>query len=182
MTVWTIGHGARTLAELLELLAAHAIATLVDVRRIPRSRRHPQFGRERLAAALEAAGVRYEHRAGLGGMREPDGSGRNAGLREPAFRGYADYMQTAAFAAELDALVAGAGGRRTAILCAESAPEACHRSLIADALVARGVQVEHIVTGGGSRSHVLSRTARTSGDRVAYPSLQGELGVDESDP
>ena len=91
--LWTIGHSSRTLPELLALLQAHAIAGVVDVRRVPRSRRHPHFGRERLAAALAAVGIRYDHREGLGGMRVPDGTPANAGLEVAAFRGYADYRR-----------------------------------------------------------------------------------------
>jgi uncharacterized protein (DUF488 family) len=171
-TLWSIGHGARSEAELLALLAAHGIAALVDVRRMPQSRRHPHFGLERLSASLAAAAVRYVHRPGLGGMREPDGSDTNAGIREPAFRGYADYMQTAEFAAELAALVAIAGGGRTAILCAEANPEHCHRSLIADALAARGIAVEHIVGEGDTVRHTLRREASVVDGRVRYPAVQ----------
>ena len=175
-TLWTVGHGARSEAELLELLAAHRIAALVDVRRMPQSRRHPHFGRERLAASLAAAVVRYEHRPGLGGMREPDGSAANAGIREPAFRGYADYMQTPEFAAEIAALSAAAALARTAILCAESDPAHCHRSFIADALVARRWTVLHIRSAAPAVPHVLRSGARIEGVRVTYPASQTELG------
>jgi len=175
--LWTIGHGARSESELVALLHAHAIETLVDVRRVPYSRRHPQFGRERLAAALTAAGLRYEHREGLGGRREPDGSSTNAGLGEAAFRGYADYMQSAAFEAELLALIAEAGERPTAILCAESLPAHCHRSLIADALLARRLAVRHITGLGPPAPHALTRGAQIDGTRVSYPGAQTELGL-----
>jgi uncharacterized protein (DUF488 family) len=176
-TLWTVGHGARSEAELLALLAAHGIATLVDVRRMPQSRRHPHFGRERLSASLVAAGVRYQHRPGLGGMREPDGSDTNAGIREPAFRGYADYMQTPGFAAELAALIADAAAGPTAVLCAESDPAHCHRSFIADALLARRLSVLHIRDTEAAVPHVLRRGARIEGMRVAYPASQTELGL-----
>lgn len=176
-TLWTVGHGARSEAELLERLAAHGIAALVDVRRMPQSRRHPHFGRERLAASLAAAGVRYEHRPGLGGMREPDGSLVNAGIREPAFRGYADYMQSPEFAAEIAALIAQAAREPTAILCAESDPAHCHRSFIADALLARRLTVLHIRSAGAALPHVLRRGARIEGVRVSYPASQTELGL-----
>lgn len=176
-TLWTIGHGARTEADLVALLHAHAIASLVDVRRMPYSRRHPHFGRERLADTLAAAAVRYEHRPGLGGRREPDGSAANAGWREAAFRGYADYMQTAAFDAELVALIAGAIERPTAILCAESLPEHCHRSLIADALLARRLTVRHITGAGEATTHRITRGARVDGTHVTYPAAQAELGL-----
>ena len=148
---------------------------MVDVRRLPRSRRHPHFGREPLAAALAAAGMRYDHREGLGGMREPDGSSTNAGLEVAAFRGYADYMRTERFVAELEGLLALAGARRTAMMCAEAALAECHRSLIADALTARGIVVEHILGDGGTVRHGLRRTARVASGRVTYPAPQGEL-------
>ena len=176
-TIWTIGHGARSEAELVALLHAHAIASLIDVRRTPHSRRHPQFERERLALSLPACGVRYEHRPGLGGRREPDGSATNAGWREAAFRGYADYMQTRAFDDELAALVARAEQQPTAILCAESLPAHCHRSLIADALLARRLPVLHIASVGPGSAHRLTRGARIDGTRVTYPAAQGELGL-----
>ncbi len=177
LTVWTIGHGSRAPGEFLGLLQAHAIACVADVRRVPQSRRHPHFGRERLALSLPAAAVRYEHLAGLGGMREPDGSPTNAGLRAGAFRGYADYMQTAEFGAQLEALLLLARVQPTALLCAEAAPEECHRSLIADALVARKVRVEHIVGAGGTRRHTLTAAALVSGTRVSYPAAQTDLGL-----
>ena len=176
-TLWTVGHGAGSESELLERLAAHGIAALVDVRRRPQSRRHPHFGLERLAASLAAAGMRYQHRPGLGGMRAPDGSATNAGIREPAFRGYADYMQTPEFAVEIAALIAAAAREPTAILCAESDPAHCHRSLISDALLARRLTVLHIRGAGAAVPHVLRRGARIQGVRVTYPAAQTELGL-----
>jgi uncharacterized protein (DUF488 family) len=175
-TIWTFGHGARPETGLVALLHAHAIVSLVDVRRMPQSRRHPHFSREHLARVLPAAGVRYEHRPGLSGMRQPDGSPTNSGLREPAFRGYADYMQTAEFEAQFSALVALAGDQRTAIMCAEALPEHCHRSLIADALTARGIGVEHIVGAGGTLLHVLRRSAKVLDGRVTYPAFGAGCG------
>ncbi len=177
LAIWTIGHGARPSSELVALLREHAITCVSDVRRHPQSRRHPHFSRQRLADSLASLGVRYEHRAGLGGMREPDGSRTNAGLRARPLRGYADYMQTAAFGAELAALVALAREQPTAILCAEAAPGDCHRSLIADALAARGIVVRHMVGGGLPQRHLVSAAARIEGTRVTYPPRQTELGI-----
>ena len=170
--LWTIGHGARAGETLIALLQAHAIRCLIDVRRVPHSRRHPHFGRERLGASLQAAGIEYRHLPGLGGMREPDGSDTNAGLGVAAFRGYADYMQTAEFEAEVATLLALASERPAAIMCAEAAPEQCHRSLIADALTARGIAVEHIVGEGETARHALRREARVVDARVTYPAAQ----------
>lgn len=176
--VWTIGHGARREEELIALLGAHAIACVADVRRFPRSRRHPHFDRERLAVSLPAAGVRYVHLEPLGGMREPDGSTLNRGLPDGAFRGYADYMQTPSFDAALAALLALAAERRTAIMCAEADPAHCHRSLVADALLARGVRVLHVTGPGAAAPHALARGARVAGARVRYPAAQTELGLE----
>jgi uncharacterized protein (DUF488 family) len=180
LALWTIGHGARSLAEFLLLLAAHRIGCVADVRRAPHSRRHPHFGRDALARSLAAAGTVYRHLPGLGGMREPDGSPTNAGIREPAFRGYADFMQTPAFETALSDLMTLATDQRTAMLCAESAPEHCHRSMIADALLVRGVTVRHIVGRGAPVDHVLTRHARAEGGRVSYPAAQADLGLPES--
>jgi uncharacterized protein (DUF488 family) len=176
-TIWTVGHSARTEADFMALLRAQAIECVADVRRFPRSRRYPHFDGQRLSTSLVAIGVRYEHLVALGGMRDPDGSFTNAGLRAGAFRAYADYMQTVEFNSQLAALLAIARERRTAIMCAEAVPEDCHRSLIADALVARKVAVEHILGVDETRRHALRSTARVDGTRVTYPAAQTELGI-----
>ena len=173
--LWTIGHSNHALPDFVALLRAHAIAGVVDVRRVPRSRRNPHFARERLAEALGASGIRYDHREGLGGLRTPDGTASNAGLGVALLRGYADYMQTTAFARELEALLALAGERRTAFMCAEAGPADCHRSLIADALTARGIAVDHILADGRAVRHVLHDGARVRGELVTYPASQGGL-------
>ncbi len=119
-TIWTVGHSTRTAAELIDLLAAHGIEVVADVRRFPGSRRHPQFGRERLAVALRAAGIDYRHLGDLGGRRPVRPDSPNTAWREPGFRGYADHMETPAWRAAIAALQELARGRRTAILCAEA--------------------------------------------------------------
>src|SRR5262249_33548428 len=134
----TVGHSTRPIEELIALLRAHGVAQLVDVRTIPRSRRHPQFDREILPGALGPAGIGYAHMGGLGGLRAPRPDSVNLGWRNAGFRGYADYMQTADFTASLERLLTVARGVSTAIMCAEAVPWRCHRSLIADALVVRG--------------------------------------------
>ena len=136
--LYTIGHSTRTADALVELLRAHRIEMLVDVRTIPRSRHNPQFNRDALAQSLAAAGIDYAHHPALGGLRHPRKDSVNLGWRNASFRGYADYMQTAEFARALDALEALADARRTAIMCAEAVPWRCHRGLIADALTVRG--------------------------------------------
>ena len=152
-TLYTIGHSTRAIDEFIALLREHAIATLVDIRTIPRSRRHPQFGQERLRLSLEGARVAYLHMKGLGGLRKPAQDSANAAWRNAAFRGYADYMQTEEFGRCLDELVAVAARTPTAIMCAEADPAHCHRSLVADALLVRGVPVIHILSRDQTRPH-----------------------------
>lgn len=141
----------------------------MDVRTVPRSRHNPQFNRETLPAELSAAGIAYAHMPGLGGLRRPRADSVNAAWRNASFRGYADHMQTHEFGQTLDALIALAGERRVAIMCAEAVPWRCHRSLIADALTARGVAVRHILGPARADSHTLTTFARVEGTRVTYP-------------
>ncbi len=169
--VLTVGHSTRPIDVFLRLLVAHGIQTLADVRTIPASRRHPQFGRDALAASLAAAGIAYVHMPGLGGLRRPRPDSTNGAWRNASFRGYADYMETAAFRQSLDELIAAASNALVAIMCAEAVPWRCHRSLISDALVARGVAVEEIVSERQTRPHSLTAWARIAGDRVTYPGI-----------
>src|SRR5688500_9370153 len=149
--VWTIGHGSRPLEEFLALLEGAGIACLVDVRAYPVSRRHPHFARLSLEKSLTRAGVRYvwEGKA-LGGRRRPVARSPHVALNDPQFRAYADHMMTTAFRQGLARLETSGREARTAIMCAERLPSECHRSLISDALVARGVAVGHIVRAGGA--------------------------------
>lgn len=167
--MWTIGHSTRSLETLLELLGAHAIERVADVRRFPRSRRHPHVNTEALARALPAAGLAYRHLPGLGGFRRPRADSRNTGWRNASFRGYADYMETDEFAGHLATLLDEARAGRTAIMCAEAVPWRCHRSLISDALLARGIEVRHILGPGVANPHTLTAGARIDGTRVIYP-------------
>ncbi len=159
---FTIGHSTRPLSELIELLRAHGVERLVDIRRFPGSRRNPQYGADPLARALAEAGIAYVHEPGLGGRRRPRPDSPNTHWRDAGFRGYADYMATPEFAAALGGLEAGAGaeGGVTAVMCAEAVPWRCHRQLLADALVADGHEVAHIVGPGPARPHVLNPAAR----------------------
>ncbi|HEX5759713.1 MAG TPA: DUF488 domain-containing protein [Thermoanaerobaculia bacterium] len=167
--VHTAGHSTRTADELLALLAGAGVELLVDVRRFPASRRHPQFGREALAAALAAAGIEYRHEPDLGGRRAPRPDSPHTAWRVAAFRGYADHMETPEFAAALARLEALAAARRTAVLCAEALPHRCHRRLIADALVARGHEVVHLLAPGRAEQHALHPEARVLADgRLLY--------------
>jgi uncharacterized protein (DUF488 family) len=158
--LFTVGHSTRAIEELLGLLAEHRVELLVDVRRFPGSRRHPQFSRDALAGSLGAAGVAYEHEPDLGGRREPLPDSPNTAWRVAAFRGYADYMGSPAFSAALDRLLRRAASSRTAILCAEAVPWRCHRRLIADAATAAGVTVLHILAPGRLERHELDPKAR----------------------
>jgi len=167
--VWTVGHSTRTVDALATIVRAHGVTTIADVRTVPRSRHNPQWNRDGLAEALGAHGLRYVHLPGLGGLRHPRRDSGNTGLRNAGFRGYADYMQTAEFAQNLAALVERAGRERVAVMCAEAVPWRCHRSLIADALTARGVVVEHITSATRSHRHALHTAARVDGARVTYP-------------
>jgi uncharacterized protein (DUF488 family) len=166
----TIGHSNRPIAEFLEMLQAHHVDLLVDVRKVPRSRYNPQFGADRLPHSLSAVGIGYEHIPGLGGLRHPRRDSENTGWKNASFRGYADYMQTPEFARNLQALRDLEAGRTVAILCAEALPWRCHRSLIADALVASGTPVGHIMSPTKVEPHGLTPFAKVEGGRVLYPS------------
>lgn len=168
--VLTVGHSTRPLAEFIALLQAHSVARLMDVRTVPRSRHNPQFDRETLPAALAAAGIGYEHVAGLGGFRRPHPGSVNTGWRNVSFRGYADYMQTPEFADNLAGLIARATRERIVLMCAEAVPWRCHRSLIADALVVHALRVEEIISKTRRQAHALTPFARVNGTVVTYPS------------
>ncbi len=172
MTVFTIGHSTRPLEEFLALLRAHGITQLADVRTVPKSRRHPHFAGDALARSLAAAGIAYRHFAGLGGLRKPRRDSRNAGWRNDSFRGYADYMATDEFERALGELIEWSGGGPTAIMCAEAVWWRCHRQLVADALVARGVDVRHITSAAPAQAHQLTAFARVdAAGRLTYPGL-----------
>jgi uncharacterized protein (DUF488 family) len=168
--IWTVGHSTRTIEALLEILAAGGIKLLADVRRFPGSRRHPQFGQEALAASLAEAGIAYRHFIDLGGRRSerlPDSP--NTAWRVEQFNAYADHMQSAEFLQALDELMAAARESPTAIMCSEALPQQCHRRLIADALVARGWAVRHLLSPKRIEDHALTPFARVEGTAVTYP-------------
>jgi uncharacterized protein (DUF488 family) len=177
MTVHTVGHSTHPIEEFINLLNAHGVRRLVDVRTIPRSRRNPQFSRENLSASLQVAGIDYRHLPGLGGLRHPRKDSINTGWRNASFRGYADHMQTPEFAENLDHLIELASELPTAIMCAESVPWRCHRSLIADALSARGIPVMEILSATKSQVHSMIPFAKVEGQRVSYPAKAGSLDL-----
>jgi len=169
LTILTIGHSTRTLPEFVEMLKAHHVTLVVDVRSVPRSRHNPQFNKETLPAALKQKGIGYVHMPEIGGLRRPKPDSVNTAWRNKSFRGYADYMQTKEFIEQLLHLIAFARENRVAIMCAEALPWRCHRSLIADALVVRNVKVEHIIGKDSTISHALTEWAHVEGTKITYP-------------
>lgn len=170
VTVFTVGHSTRTLAEFLALLRAHGIRRVVDVRRHPGSRRYPHFARDTLRDSLARDGIDYVHEPGLGGRRRPLPGSRNAAWRSASFRGYADHMAEREFTDALARILADAAEIPTALMCAEAVPWRCHRQLIADALVARGIAVRHIIGSGTPTVHGLHPAARIGpGYGISYP-------------
>jgi uncharacterized protein (DUF488 family) len=179
MTIFTIGHSTHSADELVALLAAHEIAQLGDVRTMPMSRRHPQFNRDALDARLAASEIRYRHFPGLGGLRRPRPDSTNTAWQHASFRGYADHLASAEFEASLGELLSWAATAPTVIMCAEALWWQCHRRLIADVLVARGIDVRHIIPKGGvpkggassTTPHEMTPFARVENGRVSYPGL-----------
>jgi uncharacterized protein (DUF488 family) len=167
--IFTLGHSVRPQEETLALLRENSIEALVDVRALPRSRRNPQYNSAAFAKALQEAGITYRHMPELGGMRTPKADSINAGLKEEGFRGFADYMQTPEFDAALVALFDLSQQTCLAIMCAEAKPLECHRSLISDALTARGVEVMHILGPARVETHSYTQRAEVREGRVSYP-------------
>jgi uncharacterized protein (DUF488 family) len=167
--VLTIGHSTRTWKAFLELLRAHRVKRVIDVRGIPGSRHNPQFNREILRTKLRAAKIGYVHLRKLGGLRDARRDSPNMGWRNISFRGFADYMRTAEFDAGLQRLIKLARQKRSALMCAEAVPWRCHRSLIADALLVRGIRVEHIMSESTSRAHSLTSFGHVRCNRITYP-------------
>ena len=167
--VLTVGHSTLTIEEFIALLAAHGVKQLVDVRTIPRSRHNPQFNSDQLTRSLIGAGIRYLHMGELGGLRHARPNSVNSAWRNLSFRGYADYMQTSEFENGLNELMRLAQKRRTAIMCAEAVPWRCHRSLIADALLAHGREAQEITSRTSLRPHTLTPWARVEQGRITYP-------------
>jgi uncharacterized protein (DUF488 family) len=176
--VLTVGHSARPLGQFLGLLQAHGVRLVVDVRKMPGSRRNPQFNRDALSAALGEVGIGYVDLPGLGGLRRRMSDSPNAGWKNASFQGYADYMLTPEFEQGLRELIERVGRERSALMCAEAVPWRCHRSLIADALLVRGIPVEHILTEKRTQRHVLKLWARVEGTRITYPPTDPEAEHD----
>ena len=167
--VLTIGHSTRTLADFIHLLKAHGVSCVIDVRTVPRSRHNPQFNKSSLPRFLKKAGLGYIHMPGLGGLRHAKSDSINLGWRNASFRGYSDYMQTPEFAHALSELIRLADQDRLALMCAETLPWRCHRSLIADALLVRGIRTEDIMSPTRRTVHSLTPFAKIRGTTITYP-------------
>lgn len=177
-TVCTIGHSNRSIDDFIGLLRQNAVECVVDIRTVPKSRFNPQFGQDQLPQALRAAGIAYRALPGLGGLRHPRPGSPNGGWGDEGFRGFADYMATSQFESNLETVIGLAQGTRCALMCAEALPCNCHRALVADALLVRGVAVEDIVDKQKRRPHALTPFARVEGTRISYPPQGGEqLGL-----
>ena len=167
--VFTVGHSTRPLAEFIALVKAYGVLRIADIRSVPRSRHNPQFNAETLGPALNEAELDYTPLKALGGLRHTRKDSPNRGWRNDSFRGYADYMQTAEFEAGLAELMALSKTERTAIMCAEAVPWRCHRSLVADALLVRGVPAIEILSETSWRTHELTSFAHVEGTQITYP-------------
>lgn len=167
--IFTIGHGTHSLEEFIGILKAYCVQTLVDVRTIPRSRHNPQFNQETLPRDLKKSGLGYVHMKELGGLRKSRKDSTNLAWKNASFRGFADYMQTEDFEKGLKTLMSLAEKETVAVMCAESVPWRCHRSLIGDALLAKGFVVEDIYTAVSSKKHKMTAWAKVKGKKVSYP-------------
>ena len=175
LTIFTIGHSTRPIDEFIRLLKAHGVQRVVDVRTIPRSRHNPQFNRDQLSPALHRVRIHYRHMPGLGGLRRARPDSANTGWRNASFRGYADYMQTPEFEDSLERCIDLAKQERVVLMCAEAVPWRCHRSLIADALLARGINASEITSRIRTRPHSLTPFARVKGTHVTYPAAKNDV-------
>jgi len=169
--VFTIGHSTHPIDEFIRMLKANDIERVIDVRTVPGSRHNPQFGERELATSMPNVGIDYQRLKELGGLRHTPMTAAtiNGAWRNRSFRNYADYMQTPEFAAGIDELIALAKKQTVAIMCAEAVPWRCHRSLIGDALLARGLQVTDIMSLTSTKPHTMTGFAKVDGDHVWYP-------------
>ena len=168
-TIYTIGHSRRASNEFLSILKVFGIELLADIRTVPRSRRNPQYDQTSLERLLAEHDIGCVHLPALGGLRRPKRDSPNMGWVNESFRGYADYMQTPEFEKAIEDLLARSAETQMAIMCAEAVPWRCHRSLVGDALVARGIQVQDIITEKNAKPHKMTAWARVEGLQVTYP-------------
>jgi len=166
--VWTIGHSTKTLEEFIELLHAFSIKQVVDVRHYPGSRKFPHFNKEPFSQSLDKVHIQYEHIEALGGRRKAAMDSPHTAWRHPAFRGYADYMQTPAFREGIHQLEQLATKTPTAYMCSEAVWWRCHRSMISDYLKAKGWNVQHIMGIGNAKEHPYTAPARVVNGQLTY--------------
>ena len=167
-TLWTIGHSNTTLEAFLELVRSFELQAIADIRKLPASRRHPHFAKDALAAALQENGIDYRWFSALGGLRKPRPDSPHHAWRVEGFRAYADYMETPEFEEAFAELLEWVDERRAAIMCAERLWWECHRRVLADRLVTRGIEVRHILQPGKDQLHTLTEFARVDKDRLIY--------------
>jgi len=167
--IFTVGHSTRSIDEFVELLRAHGIKEIVDIRSIPQSRHNPQFNADDLKQSLQREHMSYKHIKELGGLRRAKKDSINLGWRNASFRGFADYMATQEFSEGLEALTKIANTRETAIMCAEAVPWRCHRSLIADALTKKGWIVRDIMSWTVAARHRLTPFLKLRKGQLVYP-------------
>ena len=168
-TIMTIGHSTHPISEFLQILKSHHVHQIVDVRTVPRSRHNPQFNKDELPNSLLNNAIAYRHLPGLGGLRHTRKDSVNTAWKNASFRGYADYMQTPEFEQSLEELINLAAKLLTAIMCAEAVPWRCHRSMIGDALLVRGITVRDIMSETSARAHELTSFAEVEGTNITYP-------------
>ena len=182
LPVKTIGHGTRALEEFLSILKSEGVQRVVDVRSIPRSRHNPQFNSDTLRSALGSEGILYTPMLSLGGLRPPLKNSQNGAWKNKSFRGFADYMQTEAFQDAVKELEDMSRNQTIVLLCAETLPWRCHRSLIADALTVRGHRVEEILRKDHRQPHRLTPWAHVGGGRLSYPPVSESPPGDTTPP
>ena len=173
--IFTVGHSTLPIEQFITLLHTYGVACVADIRTVPRSRHNPQFNGDALAHALKPENIKYVPLPALGGLRHARKDSANTGWRNKSFRGYADYMQTEPFAEGLAILIQMSRQKRTAIMCAEAVPWRCHRSLVADALNARGIPAVEILSESSYRLHKLTPFAHVEGTHISYPPEQSTL-------
>lgn len=174
--IYTIGHSNRSIEDFIALLEENGIEALVDIRTIPKSRTNPQFGQDQLPGSVESTGIQYIYMKDLGGLRKTTSDSPNAGWRNLSFRGYADYMQTDAFADTIEALIELGERNTAAIMCAEAVPWRCHRSLVGDAMLVRGHEVIDIMGPGKTKPNPLTPFAEVDGTTITYPPYGDNAG------
>lgn len=167
--IFVVGHSTKTIRNFIDLLEAHSVNLVVDIRTIPKSRHNPQFNEDSLKKKLRESKIKYIHMKGLGGLRHPDKNSINSGWHNLSFRGFADYMQTKEFDSSMKELIELSKTHTVAIMCAEGNPFRCHRSLVADALLVRHVKALHISSKISAREHVLTPFAKVKGKKITYP-------------